>query len=182
MKQLVRVPLRFVQRTKFQDVKVHAYYVLVDGLIYKPVKFQIISGVLSNLHENNKSDDREADRIEKNELLKTNFKKIGTHIFELTNIKTYEEPKGFGTISFIKKLTASNQNRFSPLFIETNLEDYSGLNVARLFQDPEVYKLKKGENPLEWEAISLERFIYENDNYVSSLLENYANNIKTCTA
>lgn len=181
MKQLVRVPLRFSQTNKHQNIIVHAYYVLVDKLIYKPVKFQIISGTLSNLHEDNKSKDREKDRIEKSQLLKTNFKKVGTNTFELVDVKTYEDAKGIGTISFIKKLTGSNQNRFSPLYIKTDIEDYMGLNVARLFQDPNLYKPKKGENPLDWEVISFERFVYENDEYAFMLLDNYAENIETCT-
>ncbi|MCR8612949.1 MAG: HNH endonuclease [Mycoplasma sp.] len=173
---LVKVELLFFQKNKGQKVRVDAFFPVVNNVIYRPYKFLIKSGYLSGNHRKNTSIEREKDRLKKEELLKEITIETEKNHYEIIKQKWF---RGQGIITFIKKLTGSNQNKHANLYIvNTEYNEFSGLKIAMLFQDPKSISDIDFSN---YDEISFDDFVLKNSEYCYLLNDYYYENIKTCS-
>lgn len=186
--KLVKIDLRFIQKKKSQDVYLEAFYPLVDGIIYQPVKWIIKSGQLSNDYMKNSSQIKAKDRDVKTKLMNEITTPLSGGLFKIVKEKVFFDnysSKGLGAVIFLTNLTGANANRDAKLYIRTFLEEFQGLNIATLFQDPnnapkEAIEFLQNANE-KVDILSFEDFVMQNEEYASILSYNYYENIRTCS-
>lgn len=180
----VKVELCFFQKSKKQKIIVTSYFPLLNGLIYKPIKHIIKKGsIFSNLHKNNKSPSKSnVERRKKKDIF------LLEHCNHTNNeyiLRDDTEIQGNGIVSLISKFTGGTSNREAKFFIQnTENKLFVGLNIAKLFQDPKNLPkgLKSHFDVGQKNIIEFDEFIAENEDYATTLLEYYSDNIKTCTS
>ena len=182
--KVVAVNIRFIKKTKKTNIVFRAYFPLINGLIYKPYKISLLTGVMSDLHKDNKSKNKIKARKFKDELLNEITIKTGKNEFTISAIKEFSNNNSIGIISFLGMIMASNQNRHSQAVIMCEDDEYKGLSIAKLFQDPKAIDIKSRRKYdfNSFDVISFDTFLNDYRDYATKLYESYYDNIKTCTA
>lgn len=182
--KIVVVKIRFIKKTKKTNIIFKAYFPLINGLIYMPYKIRLLSGHISDLHNQNNSKKKEKLRKKKDELIKEITFKTDPNVFTIKEEKDFSNNNSIGIIAFLGIIMGSNQNKHSVAVIMCKNDDFNEYNVAQFFQNPRKIPIKERNkiNFDNFENISMDEFIQKNKQYCGKLDAKYLDNIITCTA
>ncbi|TCG10365.1 hypothetical protein, partial [Mycoplasma marinum] len=193
---IVKIPVQYIQKSKGQKLDLFAYYPFYNGVFYEAIHWEIVDGVLSDAHKNNKSEKQKKIKHEKDEVLAKCFqeshedgeRKIYTFnkdAKEMCNFNGEWKPRS--AISIARLLAGSNQNREAPLRINSECL-FKNRKVAKLLDKPfKLDESKLEEKIIKKNTMELDAFIKDmeskktNQKYLKWLVENYEKNNASCS-